>query len=38
MEQKLFTKDFTLVVIGQDMKKGVFVNELKNLLMICWRG
>ena len=25
-------------VMLPDMKKGVFLNELKNLFMICWRG
>ena len=30
--------DLRSEVMLPDMKKGVFVNELKNLLMICWRG
>lgn len=30
--------DLRSEVMLPDMKKGVFMNELKNLFMICWRG
>lgn len=30
--------DLRTEVMLPDMKKGVFMNELKNLFMICWRG
>ena len=42
LDDTTFIKEVPVDLRGEvmlpDMKKGVFVNELKNLLMICWRG